>query len=197
MRTVTLVATVLLLHAVAVSAQADHARPPQHAAPSQTDPRPNGPAPAHLVGNWVSNPDRISLTTAFDESVWGKNATSVRTVTLNVLASGKATITVTRKVLNAKGTAVPGSTSIERADLVVGAAREPVASRVEYETTVTSAERRYPDMPDSKWGLDGLRVTLSTLEGEENKSLEVRFDTPEGRGSFWETLHRAAAPAKR
>src|SRR5678809_239969 len=100
MRTVTMVATVLLLHAVSVSAQTDHARPPQHPAPSQTDARPNATAPAHLVGNWVSTPDRISLTTAFDESVWGKNATSVRTVTLNVLASGKATLTVTRKVLS-------------------------------------------------------------------------------------------------
>jgi len=197
MRTVTMVATVLLLHAFAVSAQTDHARPAQHPAPGQTEARPSAPPPAHLVGNWVSTPDRLSLTTAFDESVWGKNATSVRTVTLNVLASGKATLTVTRKVLSAKGTAVPGSTSIERAELVVGAAREPVASRVEYETTVASAERRYPDMPESKWGLDGLRVTLSTLQGEENKSIEVRFDTPEGRGSFWETLHRAAGAAKR
>jgi hypothetical protein len=197
MRTLTMVATVLLLHAVSVSAQTDHGRPSHNPAPSPTEARPTAAAPAHLVGNWTSNPDRISLTTAFDESVWGKNATSVRTVTLNVLASGKATLVVTRKVLNAKGTAVPGSTSIERADLVIGAAREPVASRVEYETTVASAERRYPDMPDSKWPLDGLRVTLSTLEGEENKSIEVRFDTPEGRGSFWETLHRAAVAAKR
>ena len=196
MRTVTMVATVLLLHGLAVSAQTDHARPAQHPAPSQTDARPTAPPPAHLVGNWASSPDRLSLTSPFDESVWGKNATSVRTVTLNVLASGKATLTVTRKVLSAKGTAVPGSTSIERANLVVGAAREPVASRVEYETTVASAERRYPDMPDSKWGLDGLRVTLSTLQGEENKSIEVRFDTPEGRGSFWETLHRAAVAVK-
>jgi hypothetical protein len=185
-------AVLLLLPAPVLATQSASAPPPHAAAKSPTDTPAKTGAPAHLVGAWTATPDRIALTTTFDESVWGKNATSVRTVDLNVLPSGQATLTVVRKVLNARGTAVAGSTSIETAKLTIGAPHEPVASRVEYETTVVSAERRYPDMPDSKWNLEGLRVTVSTLQGEESKSVEIRFDTPEGRGSFWETLHRAA-----
>jgi hypothetical protein len=185
-------AVLLLLPAPVLSAQSASPSPTSHTAPAQSAGDTSHRAPAHLTGTWTSAPDRIALTTPFDESVWGKNATSVRTVDLNVLASGQATLTVVRKVLNARGVAVAGSTSIEEAKLTIGAPRDPVASRVEYETTVTRAERRYPDMPDSTWNLDGLRVTVSTLQGEESNSVEIRFDTPEGRGSFWETLHRAA-----
>ena len=198
MRTAIMFAALLLLHAPTASAQT--AQPaPTHPASHTKDAAPPQPVPSHLVGTWKSAPDRLALTTAFDESVWGKNATSVRLVDLNVLPTGHATLTVTRKVENAKGVAVAGSTSIEHAELVIGAAKDPVASRVEYETTVSKAERRYPDSPGSTWNLEGLRVTVSTLQGEENKSVEIRFDTPEGRGSFWETLRRVTAkrPAKR
>jgi hypothetical protein len=188
-------AVLLLLHAPILSAQsaAPKTAPSPHATHVDATPPAAGIAPAHLVGAWKATPERLSLSTPFDESVWGKNATSVREVELNVLPSGQATLKVVRKVLNARGVAVAGSTSIEQATLTIGAAHDPVASRIEYDTKVMSAERRYPDTPDSKWNLEGLRVTVSTLQGEENKSVEIRFDTPEGRGSFWETLHRAAA----
>jgi hypothetical protein len=195
MRTAIMFAALLLLHAPTASAQAAQSAP-NHPTSHEKETSTIQPVPAHLVGDWKSTPDRIALTSAFDESVWGKNATSVRMVDLRVLPTGHATLTVTRKVENAKGAAVPGSTSIEHADLVIGAAKDPVASRVEYETTVSKAERRYPDSPGSTWNLDGLRVTVSTLQGEENKSVEIRFDTPEGRGSFWDTLHRGAAAAR-
>jgi hypothetical protein len=195
MRTVMMFAALLLLHAPTASAQAAPSAP-KPAAPHEHGTSAIEPIPAHLVGNWKSTPDRIALTSSFDESVWGKNATSVRMVDLRVLPTGHATLTVTRKVENAKGVAVAGSTSIEHADLVIGAAKDPVASRVEYETTVSKAERRYPDSPGSTWNLEGLRVTLSTLQGEENKSVEIRFDTPEGRGSFWDSLHRGAASTR-
>jgi hypothetical protein len=55
------------------------------------------------------------------------------------------------------------------------------------------AERRYPDFAGSVWTLDGLKVKLSVANGASPQSLEIRFDTPEGDGSFWETLRRAAA----
>lgn len=193
MRT-TMFAVLLLLHPPVLSAQtaAPQPAPSPHAA-AKVDAKATGAVPAHLIGTWKAAPDRISLSTAFDESVWGKNATSVREVEMTVLPSGQATLKVVRRVLNARGVAVAGSTSIEQATLTIGAAHDPVASRIEFDTKVVSAERRYPETPDSKWNLEGLRVTVSTLEGEEGKSLEIRFDTPEGRGSFWETLRRAAA----
>ena len=100
-----------------------------------------------LAGTWRSAPEELSLTTDFDESVWGKNAKSVRTVEMAVRANGEATLTVTRKVVDARGRTVKGSTSIEEARLVLGSARPTVADRSELAVDVTSAERRYPDDP--------------------------------------------------
>jgi hypothetical protein len=54
---------------------------------------------------------------------------------------------------------------------------------------VKAAERRYPDDPDSRWPLDGVRVIVATF-ADDPRALEIRFDTPEGRGSFWETVRR-------
>ena len=69
--------------------------------------------------------------------------------------------------------------------------------RLELGPLVKHAERRYPDDPKGTWELDGLRVTVSTFTDDPSR-IEVRVDTPEGRGSFWETLRRnASKPAKR
>jgi hypothetical protein len=105
---------------------------------------------------------------------------------------GEATLTVTRKVVDAKGRTIANSTSVERATLRIGAAAPPSMTRVEHEVTVVKAERTYPDDPTFSWGLDGLKVKLVTFDDDPNaRTVEVRFDTPEGKGSFWETLRRA------
>jgi hypothetical protein len=143
-----------------------------------------------LAGTWTSAPDEMKLTTDFDRSVWGAGATSVRTVGLVVQASGNARLTVTRKVNDAKGRTVTGSQSVEEAELVIGAARERTADRVEHEVKVVKAERRYPGDAAAHWPLEGLGVKLFVLAPG---TLEVRFDTPEGTGSFWETLRRGSA----
>jgi hypothetical protein len=59
---------------------------------------------------------------------------------------------------------------------------------------VVSAFRTYPDDPKSKWDMSGLAVQVVTFEDGDRNTLEVRFDTPEGRGSFWETLRRPVGP---
>ena len=75
----------LLLFAAGASAQTS----------SQT--RPDDESASHasrfspvLVGSWKSAPDEMRLTTDFDKSVWGADATSVRTIDLSVDASGEA-----------------------------------------------------------------------------------------------------------
>ena len=145
-----------------------------------------------LAGAWTAAPDEMPLTSSFDESVWGPNAKSVRTVELDLRSSGEGTLTVTRKVLDARGRTVPASTSIEEARLVVGGARKTVSTRIEHDVKVVSAARIYPDDPGAKWNLAGLKVEVVTFEDGDRNTLEIRFDTPEGRGSFWETLRRAA-----
>ena len=145
--------------------------------------------PADLIGTWISDPYELPLSTDFDKSVWGQNAKSVRDVRFVVGKDLTGTLTVTRKVLDGKGRTVPGSVSIEEAKVTVGGLQDPPGPRPEYVTNVVSAERRYPDDKGDPWKIDGLRVRLAVLEGPE-RALEIRFDTPEGRGSFWERLRR-------
>ncbi len=145
---------------------------------------------AALSGTWNSAPDELPLSTAFDESVWGKNAKSIRTVEMTIRPTGDATLTVTRKVTDARGRTVPGSTSIEHADLVLGAVENSTGVRSELDVTVKHAERRYPDDPAATWKLDGLRIDVATFSDKPGE-IEVRVDFPEGHGSFWETLRRA------
>ena len=147
------------------------------------------PTPA-LTGTWRSSPEPTPLSSPFDESVWGKNAKSTRTVVMTITATGSATLTVTRKILDANGREIKAATSIEHADLSIGSVQHTIDVRSDFAVTVKRAERRYPDDPKGTWGLDGLRVTVSTFADDPSK-IEVRVDTPEGSGSFWETLHRA------
>lgn len=151
-----------------------------------------------LTGTWSSSPDEQPLRTAFDESVWGKNATAVRTVQMSVRDTGDATLSITRKVVDGRGRTVPASTSIEQATLVLGNVKSSNNVRSEFETTVKHAERRYPEDPGGTWMIDGLQVGVATFN-EKPGEIEVRVDFPDGRGSFWEVLRRASgkAPAKR
>ena len=143
-----------------------------------------------LLGAWLSDAYETPLSTDFDKSVWGPNAKSVRTVRLTIGQGGDGALTVTRKVLDAHGKTVVGSTSIEEAKLTVGGLEDSSTPRAEYTVTVVSAERRYPDDKADVWKIEGLRVKIAEIEQGPEHVLEIRFDTPEGRGSFWETLHR-------
>ena len=149
-----------------------------------------------LAGTWKSKPNERPLNSEFDRSVWGPNAVSVRVVELVIRPPGDGTLTVTTRVLDARKRPVPGSTAIEAVKLSVGGPQEKVGARTDHAVNVMSAERRYPDDPGHPWPLDGLRVRLTTLD-DAPASIDMRFDTPEGRGSFWETLERQTAQPRR
>ena len=153
---------------------------------------PAPPTTAHpsITGTWRSAVEATPLSSSFDESVWGKNAKSTRVVEMSVKSTGDATLTVTRKVLDARGREIKAATSIEQAQLSIGAVQSTIEVRADLAVTVKHAERRYPSDPGGTWPLDGLRVTVSTFSDDPAR-IEVRVDTPEGRGSFWETLRRA------
>jgi len=152
---------------------------------------PSSKPSAALTGSWMSAPYEMPLSTDFDKSVWGPNAKSVREVSLTITGKGQGTLTVSKKVLDAKGHTVPGSASIEEAHLTIGALQQ-AEPRPEYAVTVVSAERRYPDDKDYTWKIEGLRIRIAALDEGGDGSIEIRYDTPEGRGSFWETLHNRA-----
>jgi Flp pilus assembly protein TadG len=146
---------------------------------------------AALSGIWRSAPDETPLASAFDVSVWGKNAKAVRTVEMVVGSTGNATLTVTRRVVDARGRTVPASTSIDKVDLVLGAAQRSIDVRSDLTVGVKHAERRYPDDPGGTWTVNGLKASVSTFSDDPRK-LEVRIDMPDGRDSFWATLRRSA-----
>jgi hypothetical protein len=150
---------------------------------------PAATATAPLAGTWRSAVEETPLSSPFDESVWGKNARSTRVVEMAVQPSGDATLTVTRKILDAREREITAATSIEHAEISIGAVQQSNDVRSNLAVTVKHAERRYPDDPEGTWALHGLRVTVSTFAGDSSR-IEVRVDTPEGRGSFWETLRR-------
>ena len=150
-----------------------------------------------LTGTWRSASDEMKLTSDFDKSVWGANATSVRTVELIVRSTTDATLRVVKRVVDAKRRTVPASTWIEEAQLRIGSAKPGIADRIEHEVTVTSAVRLFPDDKNYRFTIDGLRVKIVTFTARDGNSLEVRYDTPEGRGSFWETLTRARSTPPR
>jgi hypothetical protein len=147
-----------------------------------------------LAGRWASAPSETPLSTAFDESVWGPKAKSVRTVELQIDAAGRGVLKVTTRVVDGRGRT--GAASIEEARLVVGESRNTISTRFEHDVMVASAVRTYPDDPASKWDIDGLKVQIVTFGDGDGNTLEVRFDTPEGRGSFWETLRRTRRASK-
>ena len=193
----TLVMALVASFTLSAPAAAQTASPPRPAASAGSNTSPGRPAgPATLAGTWRSEPFELSLTSAFDKSVWGANATSVRTVALVVGASGDATLTVTRRVVNARGQTVSGSLSVEEAQIRIGAPGNAADVRIEYHVAVLEAERRYPDDKDYRWTIDGLQVKVTGFE-DRGDVLEVRVDPPDGQGSFWETLRRAGRGAPR
>jgi len=147
------------------------------------------PLAVPLIGTWKARTDRFPLTGDFNEKVWGRNAVSVRDVTLVVKSNGDATLSITRKVLDARGRAVPGSPSIEQADLVIGEARPGLSTRVDHAVRIAKAERQYPDNSGERWPLNNLTVNITSFSDAPN-SLEVRFEPADGQGSFSEQLTR-------
>jgi len=186
---------------IATYAQTSYSAPvatPRHPGPSDGDSETDaGKFSPALIGTWKSAPDEMKLTSDFDKSVWGPHATSVRTLELTVRPSGEGTLRVIKKVVDGKGRVVPASTWIEDTQLKVGGVTRGVATRLDHQATVVKAVRLFPDDPNYQWTLDGLQVKLVTFQDGDSNSLEIRYDTPEGRGSFWETLRRQRSAPRR
>jgi hypothetical protein len=149
-----------------------------------------------IIGTWKTPTERLPLTGDFNEKVWGKNAVSVRDVTLSVKPAGDAVLTVSRKVLDARGRVVPGSASVEQAEITIGAAEPGFATRLDHAVTVVKAERSYPDDPKDRWPLENLRVGVVSFS-DGTPSLEVRFEPADGKGTFSELLTRQRTSAAR
>ena len=179
-----------------LSAQAPTATVPHDAADEGAASTAGIVVPGRLAGRWTAPPFEIALSSDFHRSVYGPNARSVRWVTLTIRPSGDGTFTVTNSVRDRSGKTVPGTRQIDEVTFTVGDLKREPGYQPRYTSHIVKAERRYPDDPQSTFPLDGAKLELFVPEGK-NGALDVRFDTPEGPGSFWETLRRAARPAAR
>ena len=144
--------------------------------------------PASLAGRWQSAPFELALTSDFHISVYGSGARSARSVTMTLEPSGKGEFRVTSHVRDRRGRVVPGTQEIQDVRFEVGDLVEEPGRQPHYTSRVAHAERRFADEPASAFPRDGVKLAIYVLD--RPGTLEVRFDTPEGTGSFWETLRR-------
>ena len=145
--------------------------------------------PGWMAGQWTASPFDVELDSDFHRSVYGAGARSVRLVNLTIRPTGEGTFSVTSSVRDRSGRTVTGTREIEEGRFTVGDLMREPGYQPHYTGRIVRAERRYPDDPGSTVPLDGAKLDLFVPDGKTD-TLNVRFDTPEGRGSFWETLHR-------
>jgi len=150
--------------------------------------------PAWIAGRWTASPFDVELNSDFHRSVYGAGARSVRLVSLTIRPTGEGTFTVTSSVRDRSGRTVPGTREVEEVRFTVGDLTREPGYQPHYTGRIVRAERRYPDDPGSTVQLDGAKLDLFVPDSKAG-ALNVRFDTPEGRGSFWETLRRAQGTA--
>ncbi|HET9270114.1 MAG TPA: hypothetical protein VFO31_18190 [Vicinamibacterales bacterium] len=191
-----IVAAGVLALAGSVSAQVPTVTASQHAADEDRSSTTDIVFPGWFAGRWTAPPFEVSLSSDFHRSVYGPNARSVRQVMLTIRPSGDGTFTVTNSVRDRSGKTVPGTRQIDEVTFTIGDLKREPGYQPRYTSQIVKAERRYPDDPTSTFPLDGTKLELFVPEGKTG-ALDVRFDTPDGRGSFWETLRPAARPAAR
>jgi hypothetical protein len=154
---------------------------------SSTDPAALPPA---LAGRWQSAPLELALTSDFHRSVYGSGAKSVRSVTMTIKPSGDGVFQVTNSVRDRQGRVVAGTQEIQDVTFTVGDLVQEPGRPPHYTTRVSHAERRFTDDPKSAFARDGVTLAIYRKDDKAGE-IEIRFDTPEGTGSFWETLRRA------
>jgi hypothetical protein len=149
-----------------------------------------------LAGRWRSTPYGIPLSSELDVSVYGANAQSIRVADLTLNETGHGTVTVTRRVVDRRGQTVKGTRSIEEVTFDVGDMEHSPGGRPHYGTRIGKAERRYPETPGAdRFPIEG--VELELIPSDQGKTLDIRFDTADGNGSFSETMRRVAAQTRR
>jgi len=176
------------------SAQAPNVTSPRQAEDEEKSRTSETVFPAWMAGQWTASPFDVELNSDFHRSVYGAGAHSVRQVNLTIRPTGEGTFTVTSSVRDRGGRTVAGTREIEEVRFTIGDLTQEPGYQPHYMGRVVRAERRYPDDPGSTVPLDGAKLDLFVPDGKTG-TLNVRFDTPEGRGSFWETLRRGQGAA--
>jgi hypothetical protein len=145
-----------------------------------------------LSGVWRAAEDRTPRTTDLDVTVFGPGAFDVRNVTLTIRPSGEATLSISTAVVGKQGRRY--APSVVEAKLTIGDPVTAFLDRFSPTVTVVTAEERYLDGERERWPKEGARASI-TVTGATAAEMELRFDTPDGRGSFGTTLKRQRGAA--
>lgn len=154
------------------------------------------PFPSSFAGAWRSAPFELSLAGDFERDVYGANANAVRITDLSIQPSGDGRLTVRHSVRRAGGQVVPGTRHTEDVTFRLTTTERSVGGRLCAPATILKAERTYLDGPRDTFPLEGAKVAVCEVVGQAGQ-FEVRFDTPEGTGSFWETVRRVTGGPSR
>ncbi len=148
----------------------------------------DAPVVPELAGLWKAKELKVPASSDLDRQVWGEDASKVRNVQLALEADGSATLRIEQSVVDSKGRPKQYSQSVVEAKLRVS---EPAgdSDRVKPKVTVVSAQERYLDDPKDVRTIDGLDVSLDLMT-RESPDLNIFYETPQGNGSFGETLQR-------
>ena len=142
----------------------------------------------NFAGMWKAPEYKVAANTDLDLQVWGKGASKVRNVTLAMEPGGAGILRIHNSVVDARGRVKPYSASVIEARLQIEAPTVSSDSvRIEPVVKVLSAEERYLDGSKERRTLEGITVTMSMPSADSNR-LNIRYDTPQGTGSFGETL---------
>jgi hypothetical protein len=142
---------------------------------------------AGLAGRWKAPVEKTQRTGALDAEVFGPEALDVRNVSLTIEPSGEGDLQVSTSVVDHKGhTHVPSLVDVK---LRIGGPQTSAPAGTRPTIAIVSAEERFLDRTGERFPLDGVRVTM-TLASAASRTLELTFDTKDGRGSFGATLQR-------
>lgn len=154
----------------------------------------DSPVVPALAGAWKAQALKVPASTDLDRQVWGENASKVRSVQLLLEPNGSGTLRIASSVVDSKGRPKQYSQSVIEARLTIA---EPPAGgdRVQPQVTVVSAEERYLDDPKDVRKLDGVRLKVD-LQTLDSPILNIFYETPQGNGSFGESLRRVNTPRR-
>lgn len=145
---------------------------------------------AALSGAWKAPEYKVAVSGDLDTEVWGRGASKVRNVELMLEPNGEGVLRVRESVVDRKGVVRPYSATVIEARIKVEmTAAAEGADALRPAVRVLDAEERYLDDPKDRRKLDGVTVSLH-MPASDTRMLNVRFDTPQGTGSFGETLNR-------
>jgi hypothetical protein len=143
-----------------------------------------------FAGVWHAPEYKVAANTDLDVAVWGRNASKVRNVQLFLEPDGHGVLRVHNSVVDARGRVRPYSASVVEAHLKLEAPGKWDDTRIEPIVTVISAEERYLDGTGEKTVIEGLKVSINSMTNMQ--TINIRYDTARGTGSFGETLTRHA-----